>query len=374
MHRPVPVLLMSYSLGIGGSERQTASVANALDRDRFEPHVGCFHAGGMRADELKAAGVPVLRLPITSFASYSAIQGAWQLRRYIRKHRIQLVHSFDVPLNIFAAPVAWLMRGPVVLTSQRAHRLLTPGLYHGLLRITDRLTDGIVVNCEFMRRHLIEDEGVRPGLIDLCYNGIDTAVFQPGPAGEHPVLTGASVVIGVVCALRPEKGLGTLVAAFARIAEEHAGARLFIVGSGPEGERLQAQARQLGVLEKCVFVPATDRVAAWLRAMDIFVLPSLSEALSNSLMEAMACGCCPVASRVGGNPELLGDSERGVLFEAGNPVELAAVLHSLIGDRRRREVLAAAAASFIRSGFSIESSAARMQEIYSNRLTAQREK
>jgi len=143
-----------------------------------------------------------------------------------------------------------------------------------------------------------------------------------------------------------------------------------IVGSGPEGERLQSQARQLGILEKCVFVPATDRVAAWLRAMDIFVLPSLSEAFSNSLMEAMACGCCPVASRVGGNPELLGDSERGVLFEAGNPVELAAVLHSLIGDRQRREVLAAAAASFIRSGFSIESSAARMQEIYSNRLTA----
>jgi L-malate glycosyltransferase len=374
MREPVPVLLMTHSLGVGGSERQMAEVAKAIDRERFEPHAGCFHPTGMRADELRAKRVPILGLPVTSFASFSAVRGAWQMLEYIRQHRIQLVHSFDVPLNIFAAPVAWLARKPVVLTSQRAHRHLTPGAYHRLLRVSDRLADGIVVNCDFMRRHLLEDEKVPPKLVHVCYNGVDTGIFRPGPANTHPGLAGASVVIGVVCALRPEKGLATLVAGFAKTAKDHAGAKLLIVGSGPELALLQSQASALGILNRCVFVPETNQVASWLRAIDIFVLPSLSEAFSNSLMEAMACGCCPVASNVGGNPELIGVSERGQLFQVGNVMELATVLNLLIADPERRRSMGAAASDFIRSGFSIGASVARMEGIYSFHLSDRVEK
>jgi glycosyltransferase involved in cell wall biosynthesis len=360
---------MSYSLGIGGSERQLTEVAKAVDRDLFEVHVGCLRAGGMRAGELRADGIPILELPVTSFASASALAGATRLLSYIRREGIRLVHSFDVPLNIFAAPVAWLARKPVVLTSQRAHRSLTPGLYHRLLRITDRMADGIVVNCEYMQRHLMEDERVPAGKIHLCYNGIDLRKFGAGPRAEHPVLAGASVVIGTVCALRPEKGLGTLAAAFAEIARDDDGARLVIAGSGPELPRLQAQVRDLGVSERCAFIPETDRVPDWLRAIDIFVMPSLSEAFSNSLMEAMACGCCAVASRVGGNPELIGGGDRGGLFEAGQTADLAALLRRLIEDPARRMALGGAAREYIQSGFSIERSVAHMQRIYIDRLS-----
>ncbi len=242
------------------------------------------------------------------------------LLRYIQEHRIELVHSFDVPLNVFAAPVGWLARKPVLLTSQRAHRLANSGaLPSMLLRVTDRLTDGIVVNCEFMRRHLTEDERVPERLVHLCYNGIDTEVFRPKEAGAeiatHPGLEHASIVIGVVCSLRPEKGLDTLIASLAVIARDDAGARLLIVGSGPELGNLQKQAQSLGIADQCVFVPATDRVTPWLYVMDIFVLPSLSEAFSNSLMEAMACGCCVAASSVGGNPELAGGPSAEFCFD-----------------------------------------------------------
>ena len=85
---------------------------------------------------------------------------------------------------------------------------------------------------------------------------------------------------------------------------------------------LQTQARTLGIGDDCVFVPAKADVAEWLRSIDIFVLPSLSEGLSNSLMEAMACGCCAVASRTGGNIELVTDGRTGWLFEPGNAAEL----------------------------------------------------
>jgi glycosyltransferase involved in cell wall biosynthesis len=370
MHRPLPILLMSWGLGIGGSERQLTEIAKSLDPGRFEVHVGCFHAGGVRASELRAAGIPILELPVTSFASLSAVRGARILRRYIREHGIVMVHSFDVPLDIFATPVAWLMSSPVVLTSQRAHRDLTSRNYRRLLRITDRMASGIVVNCEFMRRHLIEDEAVPPGKIQLCYNGIDLGIFRTeGERATHPNLEKTSVVIGTVCALRPEKGLNTLLAAFEPVARNDRRTRLVIVGSGPQNEALEEQAHSLDISGQCLFVPTTDRVAPWLRTMDIFVLPSLSEAFSNALMEAMACGCCVVASNVGGNPELAGDPSRGELFEASNPAALTGVLRELVADPGRRRLLASRAVEFIHAGFSVENSTARMDEIYTHYIS-----
>ena len=107
-------------------------------------------------------------------------------------------------------------------------------------------------------------------------------------------------MIGTVCALRPEKGVDTLIRAFAKMQSPNTA--LVLVGSGPEEPKLRALAKELAV-ENCHFEAATSEVAQWLSATDIFVLPSRSEALSNALMEAMSCGCCPMATRVGGNPE-----------------------------------------------------------------------
>ena len=105
-------------------------------------------------------------------------------------------------------------------------------------------------------------------------------------------------------------------------------------------------------------------VAEWLSAIDIFVLPSLSEALSNSLMEAMACGCCSVASNVGGNPELVRDGETGLLFEPRDTAGLSDVLRSLVASETLRRRLAAAGQRMVRERFSIRLSAQRMGEIF----------
>jgi glycosyltransferase involved in cell wall biosynthesis len=176
------------------------------------------------------------------------------------------------------------------------------------------------------------------------------------------------LVIGVVCVLRPEKGLPTLVEAFAAVRNLAPHLRLAIVGSGPVLPQLQSLARDLGVLDACVFEPTTSRVEDWLRNIDIFVLPSLSEALSNSLMEAMACGCCPIASRVGGNPELIEDGVRGLLFPPGDAAGLAAALREVILNPDLRRRMADAAHDFVHANFSRETAARRMEQIYSGLL------
>jgi glycosyltransferase involved in cell wall biosynthesis len=163
-----------------------------------------------------------------------------------------------------------------------------------------------------------------------------------------------------VCALRPEKGLTTLIDAFAKV---H-GAKLLIVGSGPMLGELEARARTLGLGDACRFQPAVARTAEWLRAIDVFVLPSLSEALSNSLLEAMGCGCCTIASEVGGNPELVRDGETGLLFAVGDADSLAARLRTVIEDLALRRSLGAAAEDRARREFGREIAARRMGEIY----------
>ena len=363
MKSPQGVLLLCHSLDLGGTERQMTEVAKGLERARFSPHVATFHPNGIRGDELRAAGVPILHLPVTSFASLSMLKAGFELMRYIRRHRIQIVHSFDVPLNIFAVPFARLARAPVVLSSQRAHRQLTPGFYTKLLRLTDQMVDGTVVNCVHMRDHLINDERVSPGQIHLCYNGIDLSIFNQGR--EPAKVPDSSVItMGTVCALRPEKGLPTLIEAFALVHSAHRNTRLLVVGSGPMLLSLEAQATELGVRALCTFVPKTADVAPWMRSMDIFVLPSLSEALSNSLMEAMACGCCCVASEVGGNPELMGENTRGLLFPKGDAQRLSEQLRQLVENASLREELSALGQKYLHSHFSQQQSIERMGEIY----------
>ncbi|MGE3844154.1 MAG: glycosyltransferase [Vicinamibacterales bacterium] len=356
------MLLVCRELTAGGSERQLTEMAIALDRDILNPFVACFQGRGARMEDLREAGVPVLDLGLTSLKGPSCVQAAARLRTFIREHRIELAHSFDVPSNLFAVPLCRAMGVPSVLSSQRAHRDLTGRLSRVILRMTDRLVDGIVVNSRAMEVHLVRDEGVAPSRIRVCSNGINTEWFTPGP--RHAALLQASFVVGTVCVLRPEKSLLTLISAFAQVLQTEPGAQLVIVGDGPEAQSLQQAADALNIRHACAFVGAVSDVRPWLRSFDVFVLPSLSEAFSNSLMEAMSCGCCVVASNVGGNPELVTSQHTGILFPAGNASSLAAALEDLRVHPAKRRALSTAGMQRVHDTYSRAAAARRMVDIY----------
>jgi L-malate glycosyltransferase len=358
---PVPLLLTVRELNLGGIERDATKLAIHIDRARYAPRLATFQPGGLRHEELKQHGVPVLDLGLRSLKSPSAALSAIRLARYIREHRIAVVHSMDVS-SIFVAPVARLASVPVVLSSMLGSRMLLPEKTRRQLRFNDRVVDGVVVNCEAMRRHMVE-EGVEPGRIELCYNGIDTAQFHPAEQPSRPEqVAEAPFVIGAVCVLRPEKALHLLQEAFSLVRHVVPGMKLLIVGSGPELATLRANAERLGLGDSCVFQPATPEVPKFLRGMDVFVQCSLSEAFSNALLEALATGCCAVGSRVGGTPEIIGErEERGLLFESGNAADLAR-------DPEFRRELARRGSEWIRQNLGMEVNAARNAEIYDKYL------
>jgi glycosyltransferase involved in cell wall biosynthesis len=361
---PVPVLIMVRELNLGGVERDAAKIAIHLDRSRFQPYVGTFQAHGQRYEELRAAGVPVVHFPLLSVYTTQYLRSSAKLWRFIRSNGIRIVHSYDAS-GIMSVPVARAAGVPVVISSQLSYREILDRSTKVLSRMTDYLADAVLVNCEAIRHYMIESQHVKEGRVELCYNGVATADFYPAQSPRPVELADATLVIGTVCVLRPEKALTLLQEAFARVSRLKPGMKLVLVGSGAQLPVLQSNAERLGLGRSCVLIPATREVAMWMRAMDVFVLPSYSEAFSNALLEAMACGCAVVGSRVGGTPELIGaNEERGLLFESGNVEELANKLGIMAGDESLRREFGRQAAKFVRENLTIEIASERTASMY----------
>ena len=288
--------------------------------------------------------------------------------RYIRRHGIQVVHCFDVPTDLFAAPVARLYRVPVVLTCQLSYRDLYPGFLRPMLRFTDRIADRVVVNSEALKTHMVKDEHASPDRVVVCHNGVDTSIFHGRNRTRVSQVADASLVVGAVCVLRAEKRLDLLMESFARVRHCRPGMKLLIVGSGDQLPQLEALRDRLGIGADCILIPAQENVAEWMRSMDIFVMSSESESFPNALLESMACECCVIGSRVGGIPELIEDGVNGLLFPSGDLNSLSSQLELVINDPALRQKLSLAAGRTAREEFSMEIAARRTEALYTDLL------
>lgn len=363
-----PVLLLVESLGHGGCERDVTKIAVGLERSRFEPHVAVFHSGGLLTAQLEAAGVPILALPLRSFANSSAIAAARQMGAYIRSHGIQLVHAFDVPSDIFSAPVARWYGVPAVVTSQLSYRSMYAPSRRAALRLTDWLSDRVVTNSKAVGDSLRRTVGFPARKLYLCYNGVNPSDFYPGAGVRLPQFEGASAIVGALCVMRPEKRIDWLLQAFADVARTEPGLRLLLVGSGEETPRLLDMRDRLGLRETCHFEPAQPNAADWMRGIDIFVNASSLESFPNAALEAMACGCCVIGSTVGGLPELITHREDGLLFESTSLPDLTAALRLAASDPELRQRLRQQAVLTAHRRFSMAITLQRTEALYESLL------
>ena len=363
-----PVLLLVRSLGHGGCERDAAKIAVGLDRSRFEPHIAIFHDGGVLTPQLDAAGVPILSLPLRSFVNSSLFVAARKMGAYIQRCGIQLVHAFDVPCDIFAAPVARWYRVPAVVTSQLSYRSMYPPWQRAALKLTDWLSHRIVTNSQAVGASLRRSAGFPGHKLYLCYNGVDPSNFYPGPGVRVPEFEGAPLIVGAVCVMRPEKRIDWLLEAFAEVARTQPGLRLLLVGSGEETPRLLELRDRLGLRDLCHFEPARSNAADWMRGIDIFVSASSIESFPNAVLEAMACGCCVIGSNVGGLPELITHREDGLVFDSTSLADLTAALRLAAGQPELRQRLRQQAVVTAHSRFSMKNTLERTEALYQSLL------
>lgn len=361
---------MVRQLHLGGCERDLTRLALGMDRSRYEPHVVCFDSKGLRGEELRAAGVPILELPVRSYKDRSVWKGAKRMRRYIREHGVRVLQALDAPAVIFGVPVAKLAGVDAVIPCTLGHRELYGESVARLLRIGDFLGDQLIVNCQALIEHLVERGLARRDRTSRVYNGIDVESFRPPDSPQTrravlpPQIANADFVVGTICALRPEKDVETLIAGFAAFGQSRPGARLVVVGSGPELPKLEQAAERLKISERTHFEPFTADVKAWLHAMDVFVLSSTSESFPNGLLEAMACGTAAIATSVGGVPEMAADGERALLFAPGDSAGLSARLLRMAEQPELRRKLAGAARDFVARELTVERFVRETQQVY----------
>ena len=197
--------------------------------------------------------------------------------------------------------------------------------------------------------------------ITQIYNGVDTDLLKPGPDGVRDQLgiAAETFVVGIVGRLDPIKDHPTLFRAVAGLRERGVDAELLVVGSGPERERLEPLAGE-GVR----FLGNRSDVPDVMRAMDAFALTSLNEGISNTILEAMATGLPVIATRVGGNPELIEDGVCGVLVEPGDDGSIAESLARYAGNGDLARAHGAAARRRALDRFSIKRMVAGYEEVW----------
>ena len=317
----VRVAHISSGLEIGGLEKLLIEFARFANRDRFEMVFISLAGRGVLADRLESLGWTVRTMDAGSGFRPGLIL---KLARLLRQLRTNVVHTHDIRPLIYGAPAARLARIPRVIHTRHGRDFRDTRRQTTLHNLAARFADHFVCISQDNARFTVEN-GVSRSRVQSLLNGIDLERFSyRGPQADGPAV--------VVARLSPEKDIETLLRACAVVVREHPGFQLEVAGDGPCRASLEKLRRELELQRNVVFHGTVDDVPGLLARAQMFVLPSLTEGISLTLLEAMACGLPVVATRVGGNSEVVVDGETGTLVPAGDPRSLATALLTLDGD------------------------------------------
>jgi len=327
-----------YSLDVGGLENGLVNIVNDEAADFTHAIICVTRAGPLRAR---------LRRDIEVFELGK--QPGHDLKAFVRLIRLvrgldpDVVHSRNwAALDaVVAARLAGVAR---VVHGEHGYEGDDPEgrsrFKNRIRRMCGHLVDRFVVVSDDLNAWLTDRVGIAPKKIVKIANGVDTKRFAPGDdmSVRHELGVASDAhVIGTVGRLAAVKDQASLVRAFARLAAEHPETILLIVGDGRCRSSLQALAAQSGVAPRVRFLGERGDVPRLLRAMDVFVLPSRAEGMSNTLLEAMASGLPIVATRVGGNSEIVADGVTGFLVERDRPEALAGAIREYLKKPKMRQ-------------------------------------
>jgi glycosyltransferase involved in cell wall biosynthesis len=327
------------SLSPGGTERLVIEIVRALAR-QIDSIVCCLDEPGAWADELAARHVPIIPL---SRAPGFRPSLALRLSRVMKDHAIDVVHCHHYSPYVYGLLASIITpRVQLVFTEHgrlsdagpsRKRQLVNPWL--------SRLPGHLCAVSVDLKQHMVL-EGFPGRRIHVHYNGIHPGerpnAFQRFSARAALGLSSDSFVVGAVGRLDSVKNLPLLLEAHARLADRCPGLRTVIVGDGPEREALERQAAGLDLSQSVIFTGYRQDVRFLMSAFDLHVNCSAYEGVSLTILEAMASALPVIATRVGGNPEVVVDGETGVLVPAG-PLSIAGAILDLARDPRRRRAM-----------------------------------
>lgn len=361
---PARVLVVSDEMEVGGSQRQIAHLLAGLDRTRWQAELLFFRNRSFLADRLVEAGIRVHELP-----KHGRVDPRFVLclAALLRRGRYDIVHCYSLTAELWVRAVLPLAPRCAFIASVRGLCLHHTRQQWRFKRWIVRRADAVIANARAGARATAEHTGLPLAQISLVPNGVEIpAPLAPERrAAERDAL---GVPPGRRCGLFVGrfvvvKDIPLLLDALARVAPERR-PFLLLAGGGPLDAELRDRAGQLGLEADVRFLGERSDAQTLMQCADFLVLCSREEGLSNVVLEAMAAGCAPIASAVGGNPELVEHEHNGLLFPGGDADALAAALERIGGDDALRVRLGTAARVDAEQGYAIEEMVRRTEAVY----------
>jgi len=364
------VLLVIQSLEIGGSERQCVEMAAHLAESGYGVSVACLRATGPLKFRLIEAGIPLVEFPVSSLWRPNVLLQAVRFAKFLRKGQFHVVQANDVYANLFAVPIARLMGVPVVISSQRdlSHWSWYTPLRRKVLRRVQAMSSCVIVNSDAIRENLMAEGDVLEGKIKVLYNGINAKRFiRTAPTLRGPLIGVSSSDRRIVMVANmhiPVKGHSDLIAAAHVVCQKHSDVRFLLIGDGEIRHIFEQQVREMRLERSVLFLGHRTDVPDVLSACEIGVLASRAEGLPNAVLEYMAAGLAPVATAVGGIPEIIQHEKTGLIVPAQNAAALSEAILRLLEDEELRLRLASAAQKFVQANFDFTSVVAKLSVLY----------
>lgn len=372
----VVMLSASFHPYVGGAEKQALELSAALRARGAEVRVLTRRVPGLpRKDE--ARGVPILRLwclgsGFTNAATFMLSSFAWLLVMADSYDAIH-VHLAGSPA-LAAALAGWLLQKPVVvkLGGGRGIGELAASAKTAGGRLKLRLLAALRPRFVAVAKDLADEAAqyLGPVPLEVLPNGVDVERYRPAAAPEKTAMRARlgwpeGLAFLYVGRLSWEKKLPWFVETWGAVLKESPSqAFCAFVGEGPEADAIREAARRAGVSDKVLVLPPMEAIWTAYAASDVFVLPSVSEGLSNALLEAMASGLAVLASRVGGTPEAVEDGRTGYLFVASDAEDLKKALHRLLEQPGLALAMGRAARAAAEERYAMERVVGRLEALY----------
>jgi glycosyltransferase involved in cell wall biosynthesis len=364
---------------VGGTERQFIHVANGLDRSLFDVKIACFRPVGPLLATLRPE-LAVRRYSVgRGFYHPRSILSQLRFAKDVRQAKIDIVHTYGWYPDIFGIPAGWLAARPILIASVRdTGAYLTPSKIRAL-RFTCTLADCVLANSEAGKNWLLT-QGVKPQKIEVIRNGVKVPAHM-GKRGSGGIrqefgIPGEAPVCACIGRVVPGKGIDDFLRAARVLADQNRNVRFLMIGSHAFERNhkfdLDRLARELQLDGRFIFTGERHNVDEILPDIDIVVHPSLTEGLSNVVLEAMAAGLPVVATRVGGNPELVQDGRTGVLVPAQDPTALAHAIAFLLDHPQIARQFGEAGRERIVREFSISEMLRRTEDLYLHLISDER--
>jgi len=337
------VMYIAHSLGIGGTEKLIYDMAEGMAERGIEPMVCCLDRLGVWGEELKKKGLKAFDLQRKAGIDTALIK---KMRRIIKDERPDILNPHQYTPYFYTICSSFGLRDcPRIVFTEHGRFYPDKVRWKRVIfnQFANMLTDEIIGVSKFSKKALVDFEWFPAKRIKVIYNGIKAenysrdidVALKRRSIGLNP----EDQVIGTVGRLCAEKNYKMLIRAFAEVAKEIKNAKLVIVGGGELEGELKNLTAQLRLSQSVLFLGFRQDVPELLRIFDIFALSSDSEGASLVLLEAMASGLSIVATKVGGNPELVVEGETGILVPRGDSYKFSEAIIDILRDPERKQKL-----------------------------------